>query len=77
MELTPLARVQQATVVALVEARVIDASESGPAVRAIVVDAATDRGRALYARFGFVAVPGRGDRMIVRAETIAKGLRQA
>lgn len=57
--------------------RVIDASESGPAVRAVVVDAATDRGRALYARFGFVAVPGRDDRMIVRAETIAKGLRQA
>jgi predicted N-acetyltransferase YhbS len=55
--------------------RVIDASESGPAVRAIVVDAATDRGRALYARFGFVAAPGRDDRMIVRAETIAKGLR--
>ena len=29
---------------------VIDASESGPAVRAILVDASTDRGRALYAR---------------------------
>ena len=57
--------------------RVIAASESGPAVRAIVVDAATDRGRALYARFGFVAAPGRDDRMMVRAETIAKGLRQA
>jgi predicted N-acetyltransferase YhbS len=56
--------------------RVIEASESGPAVRAIVVDAATDRGRALYARFGFVPAPGRDDRMIVRAETIAKGLRQ-
>lgn len=56
--------------------RVIDASESGPAVRTVVVDAATDRGRALYARFGFVAAPGRADRMIVRAETIAKGLSQ-
>ncbi len=54
--------------------RVIDASTSGPAVRAIVVDAATDRGRTLYARFGFVAAPGRTDRMIVRAETIANGL---
>jgi hypothetical protein len=54
--------------------RVIDASESGPAVRAIVVDAATDRGRALYSRFGFVAVPGRDERMIVRAETVARGL---
>lgn len=57
--------------------RIIVASQSGPAVRAIVVDAATDRGRALYARFGFVAAPGRDDRMIVRAETIAKGLGQA
>jgi hypothetical protein len=56
-------------------ARVIEASESGPAVRAIVVDAATDRGRALYARFGFVPAPGRNDRMIARAETIANGLR--
>jgi predicted N-acetyltransferase YhbS len=56
--------------------RVIEASESGPAVRAIVVDAATDRGRALYARFGFVLAPGRDDRMIVRAETIASALRQ-
>ncbi len=54
--------------------RVIDASASGPAVRAIVVDAATDRGRALYVRFGFVAAPGRSDRMVVRAETIANGL---
>jgi predicted N-acetyltransferase YhbS len=48
--------------------------EAGPAVRAIVVDAAKDRGRALYARFGFVQAPGRDDRMIARAETIAKGL---
>lgn len=55
--------------------RIVEASESGPAVRAIVVDAATERGRALYARFGFVRVPGRDDRMIVRAETIAAGLR--
>lgn len=55
--------------------RVIEASASGPAVRAIVVDAATDRGRALYARFGFVQAPGRDDRMIARAETIANGLR--
>ena len=55
--------------------RVLEASESGPAVRAIVVDAAIDRGRALYARFGFVPAPGRDDRMIVRAETIASGLR--
>ena len=54
--------------------RIIVASEAGPAVRAIVVDAATEAGRALYSRFGFVAAPGRDDRMIVRAETIAKGL---
>jgi predicted GNAT family N-acyltransferase len=52
--------------------RIIQASEHGPAIRAIVVDAATDRGRSLYARFGFVQAPGRRDRMIVRAETIAK-----
>lgn len=57
--------------------RIIIASESGPAVRAIVVDAATDRGRSLYSRFGFVAAPGRDDRMIVRAETVAKGLGRA
>jgi len=56
--------------------RIIDASETGPAVRAIVVDAATERGRALYARFGFVRAPGRDDRLIVRAETIANALRQ-
>jgi predicted N-acetyltransferase YhbS len=57
--------------------RIIAASEAGPAVRAIVVDAATDRGRALYSRFGFVSAPGRSDRMIVRADTVAKGLRGA
>jgi GNAT superfamily N-acetyltransferase len=57
--------------------RIIAASAAGPAVRAIVVDASTDRGRALYSRFGFVPAPGRGGRMIVRAETIARGLRQS
>ena len=55
--------------------RVIAASGAGPAVLAIVVDAATERGRALYARAGFVPAPGRDDRMIVRAEAIANGLR--
>lgn len=55
--------------------RIIIASASGPAVRAIVVDAAMGKGRALYARFGFVPTPGRTGRMIVRAETIARGLR--
>ena len=54
--------------------RILQASDHGPAVRAIVVDAATDAGRGLYAKFGFVAAPGRADRMLVRAETIAKGL---
>ncbi len=57
--------------------RIIAAGEAGPAVRAIVVDASTDAGRSLYARFGFVPSPRRADRMIVRAETIAKGLRRA
>jgi GNAT superfamily N-acetyltransferase len=56
--------------------RVIEASESGPAVRAIVVDASTARGIALYTRFGFVLAPGRGDRMIVRAETVASALQR-
>ena len=56
--------------------RVIEASKSGPAVRAIVVDASTARGRALYTRFGFVLAPGRGDRMIVRAETVASALQR-
>jgi len=55
--------------------RILQASEQGPAVRAIVVDAATDAGRALYAKFGFVAAPGRPDRMLVRAETVARGLK--
>lgn len=54
--------------------RILRASEQGPAIRAIVVDAGTDVGRALYAKFGFVLAPGRPDRMLVRAETIAKGL---
>lgn len=54
--------------------RIISAAEQGPAVRAIVVDAATERGRALYRRSGFVPAPGRDDRMIVRAETIVQGL---
>ena len=56
--------------------RIIAAGPAGPALRAIVVDAETDRGRAHYARFGFVLAPGRADRMIVRAETIANGLHQ-
>ena len=54
--------------------RIIATGEAGPAVRAIVVDASTDRGRSLYTRFGFVPSSHRADRMIVRAETIAKGL---
>lgn len=54
--------------------RILQAGHQGPAVRAIVVDAATEAGRALYAKFGFVPAPGRADRMLVRAETIAKGL---
>jgi GNAT superfamily N-acetyltransferase len=54
--------------------RIIAASAIGPAVRAIVVDASTERGRALYSRFGFVDAPGRSGRMIVRAGTVAKGL---
>ncbi len=57
--------------------RIIAAGEAGPAVRAIVVDASTDAGCSLYARFGFVPSPRRADRMIVRAETIAKALRRA
>ena len=54
--------------------RIIAAGDEGPAVRAIVVDAATTAGRALYERFGFVPAPGHPSRMIVRAETIARGL---
>jgi len=38
------------------------------------VDAATESGRALYTRFGFVAAPDRPDRMLLRAETAAKAL---
>lgn len=55
--------------------RILLASDQGPAVRAVVVDAATDAGRALYVKFGFVAAPGRADRMMIRAETIAQALR--
>lgn len=54
--------------------RILHASAQGPAVRAIVVDAATDAGRALYTKFGFVAAPGRAARMLLRAETAAKAL---
>ena len=56
--------------------RIIATGEAGPAERSIVVDASMDRGRSLYTRFGFVPSPRRADRMIVRAETIAKGLRR-
>lgn len=54
--------------------RIIAASDAGPAARAIVVDAATVAGRALYAKYGFVAVPGHATRMIIRAETVARAL---
>lgn len=54
--------------------RIVRASDSGLAVRAIVVDAATDSGRALYSRFGFTPAPGRADRMIVRTATVASAL---
>jgi GNAT superfamily N-acetyltransferase len=69
---------QRLSGVLLVDAldRLISASESGPAVRAIVVDALSDRARSLYARYGFVPAPGRPDRMIIRAETVAKAIRR-
>ncbi len=54
--------------------RILLASKEGPAVRAILVDASTSRGRRLYERFGFVAIPATDNRMIVRAETIAAAL---
>lgn len=54
--------------------RVLDAAHTGPAVRAIVVDAATDAGRALYAKLGFTPSPGHADRMLMRAETVARAL---
>lgn len=54
--------------------RILQASAHGPAVRAIVVDAATEAGRALYAKLGFVAAPGQPARMLMRAETAAKAL---
>lgn len=56
--------------------RIVDASSEGPAVRAIVVDAATDAGRRLYAKLGFVATPNRPDRMLIRTETVVKALNQ-
>lgn len=54
--------------------RIIETSESGPAVRAIVVDAATDRGRSLYRRFGFVPMASDSNRMVIRAEVVARAL---
>lgn len=54
--------------------RIVDASSKGPAVRAIVVDAATDAGSRLYAKLGFVAAPNRPERMLIRTETVVKGL---
>lgn len=55
--------------------RIIDASTRGPAVRAIVVDAATEAGRRLYTRLGFSPAPNQPDRMLVRTETVLKALR--
>jgi hypothetical protein len=43
-------------------------------VRAIVVDALTDKGRDLYVACGFVEVPGTASRMILRAEAAASAL---
>jgi GNAT superfamily N-acetyltransferase len=54
--------------------RIVTASERGPAVRAIVVDALTDKGRDLYVACGFVEVPGTASRMILRAESAASAL---
>jgi hypothetical protein len=52
----------------------VDASSEDPAVRAIVVDAATTAGRRLYAKLGFVAAPNRPGRMLIRTETVVKAL---
>ncbi len=54
--------------------RIIDAGNQGPTVRAIVVDAATDARRRLYAKLGFVEAPNRPDRMLIRTETVVKAL---
>jgi len=54
--------------------RVIRASRRGPAVRAIVVDAATPAGQRLYAATGFTQVPGHSTRMVVRASSIEASL---
>lgn len=51
-------------------ARIIHASRTGPAVRAVVVDASTDNGRRLYESLGFTAHPPGTSRMIARAESL-------
>lgn len=47
--------------------RIIRISHQGPAVRAIVVDAATPAGRRLYSTMGFTCIPGQETRMVARA----------
>lgn len=54
--------------------RIIEASRLGPAVRAVVVDASTERGRRLYEHLGFTPVRGHASRMIARAETLEEGV---
>lgn len=54
--------------------RIMRASQQGPAVRAIVVDASTTRGRRLYESFGFVQVPDGKPRMMVRASAVERAL---
>lgn len=54
--------------------RIVEASSEGPAVWAIVLDAASDAGRRLYAKMGFVVAPNRPDRMLIRTETVVTAL---
>lgn len=54
--------------------RIVDASRVGPAVRAVVVDASTSRGRLLYRTLGLTPIADHPTRLVARAETLEKAL---
>jgi GNAT superfamily N-acetyltransferase len=57
-------------------ARILTASDAGPAVRAIVVDASTASRRKLYERMGFVCAPKTTGRMLIKAATVSQAFRR-
>jgi len=50
--------------------RVVAASQQGPAVRVVIVDAITAAAAQFYQRFGFVPVPGNATRLVQKMSVI-------